>query len=736
MPVFSRLMFIAVAASPCSLALWAQEPAEAEQVVKLDALTITGEETSEIEFDQTGMGGAETAKYDEPFSNDLIRGRTAQEGELELGQELQAVASPSAADLATGSARLNLRGFPTPELRNGFGQTGIPEILNIDRSETIQGVLIPVTGRAAPGGIRSAFTLRPKGSAKTRLRALATTQDEWEIAADDSGVLLPKRLWYRVNLAQLERQGPQRFAWNRVRLANGVVTWRHNKILSTMYSLELLEYKGNPAPAVAEYRVAAPQTDPVTGEELNKIVGPYQPLAEFHVYGPNARLARRVRSASVQAEAQVSPSLQVRAGVQAFSRDLLEERFTTGQYLLSTGKFGGVREPQHTEQPLDALATGLEMTKRSRFFGADHKSVIAVDDVHTRYRREQRGILPAERALYLPPTARQFDPAAPDYFRPDFDPLVYQRIVTDRLERAGYTTLTGSQRTAWSRGKLVSALGVRVDWVSIEVEDRKEAAPLPYVQDHTRELTYYAGLNHQLIPGKLLTFLNASTAFEPSTRVDARTGRVQGNETTSGGELGAKFLAGKGRISGTVTFFRYINKNISRRNPLYDDPILDADKTQPQLVAAGAEQFTGGSLDLRSEWASGWGVSGRYTLTDAITTASPDLPEEVGRALTRLPRDTLTFTGRFEKKEGLFGAVTFTYVGGYVQYYEDANRLHVAYGGYPLVGLTGGYSWLRGKTVRHRIALGVRNLLDRDLLRDRARAGAERSGNVSYSLSF
>ena len=30
------------------------------------------------------------------------------------------------------------------------------------------------------------------------------------------------------------------------------------------------------------------------------------------------------------------------------------------------------------------------------------------------------------------------------------------------------------------------------------------------------------------VPGKILVFANTSTAFEPSSRVDARTGRVQG----------------------------------------------------------------------------------------------------------------------------------------------------------------------------------------------------------------
>jgi iron complex outermembrane recepter protein len=696
----------------------------------LDPLLVT--EDADEGFDPTGMGGPESEMNEPPFSNDLLAGPQREDDfSVELNSELALATGASPVDLATGVNRVNLRGFPTPRLRNGFSQTGIPEILSVERVELIQGPLTPVAGRAAPGGIQNFVTARPRARDLTRFSLSADTQDSLQARVENSSTLKPKKIWQRLSVGWQRRLGPQDFSRIDSKSLSTALTFRHNRAASTMVMLDYTELSGNPAPGLPDYRETS----------SGKIIGPYRPLADFHGYGPHAGIVKKVGSASVQFEAQLAPMISIRANLQGLFRDLVEDRFTTSQYIVDLGRFGGTREPQHTEQPLQALSGGVETTARFAAFKADHKITLLVESNLLTYDREQRA-LPTSVRNTLPSDVRAFDPDAPNYYRPAYDPSLYSRIITDRHENTGFTSISLSERAAFWRGRLVTTTGLRSDSVALKVHDRRTTASRPYVTDRVRELTYHAGANYQITPGQLLAFANTSSAFEPSTRIDARTGRIQGNETTLGYETGLKGLFFKRRLSATVLVFRYNNQNISRRNPLYEDPIADAAQNQPQLVAAGEERFTGGTIDLKTSVATLWTLSGRATITEAITIASPDLPEEIGRPLSRLPRTTAglsarrSFVGRLA---GLSVGGTFTYVSGFVAHYASNSREHLAYPENSLVNLSAGYNWKRGtKThpVTHSVDMGVRNIFDRDLLASHARVGQERSLSAGYSLSF
>jgi iron complex outermembrane receptor protein len=726
-----RFRFLYLLALACAAtASLAQNTDDDNDLTLLDPLTVGAD--ADEGFDATGMGGPEAAMNEPPFSNDLLAGpQREEEFATELNAELSIVSGASPADLATGVNRVNLRGFPTPRLRNGFSQTGIPEILSIERVELIQGPLTPVAGRAAPGGIQNFLTARPRAKNYTRFAASIDTQDSQQARLETSAPVVPKKIWHRLSTGWQHRGGPQDFARVDSKFLSSALTFRHSRSASTMLSVDYSELSGNPAPNLPDYRPTASA----------KIVGPYRPLADFHTYGPNARLEKKIASASLQFEGQIGRRVTLRAILQAWQRALTEDRFTTSQYLLDLGRFGGTREPQRIEQPLRALSAGVEATARFLAFKTDHKVTLLIESNHLRYRREQRG-LPSSARNALPIDVREFDPDAPNYLRPAYSPDLYSRILTDRHEATGYNAVSLSERAAFWQGKLVATAGLRADFVALEIDDDRPGATRPHVTDRVRELTHHAGANYQLRPGRLLLFANTSSAFEPSTRVDARTGRIQGNETTLGYEAGIKGLFFDKRLSATALLFQYYNQNISRRNPLYDDPIADANQTQPQLVAAGEERFTGGTIDLKTVVAKIWTLSGRATITQAISTASPDLPEEIGRPITRLPRTTLglstrrAFTGRLN---GFSLGGTLTYVSGFVAYYESASREYLAYPDNTLVSLNAGYSWKRGPKARpytHNVGLGVRNLFDRDLLASHARVDQDRSLNATYALSF
>lgn len=704
-------------------------PVSKDQPIALSAFKVD-DSNDDPDYDPTGMDGPEIEMNDPPFSNDLLSGEVPDD-ELtsEMNMEIQLASGASPADIAAGLSRIALKGFPTPKLRNGFTQVGMPEVLNTASAETIQGPTTSVTGKAAPGGIQNFVTNRPKGKRWTHVTFGASSRGARSGTAETTGVLKAKRAWHRLAVAWSERFGPEKYAFNRQHTLNGSVIWRLNRAMSTMLQVDYDERFANASPGLPEYRPTA----------TAKIVGPWRPLAGFHAYGPNAGLRKRTASASLQFEGQLGRRYSVRAAVQGFLRELDQDTWTQGQFVADTQKFGGLREPIHTEQPFRALNGQVEITGRYALEKSDHKVTASIENSHTDFHRAQSALPTAVRLTLLPADVRTFDPAAPNYFRPAFDPAVYSRYITRRRDIVDYTSLFLSERLALAKGRLVMTAGVRSDFVTVDVTDSRPAAAQPRVHDKTREFSHHLGGNYILIKGRVLVFANTSTAFEPSTRVDERTGRVQGNETTLGYETGAKMLFFDRRLNATAFFFHYRNQNISRRNPLYNDPILDAAQTQPQLVAAGEETFTGAAFDVRGKLTPRLGLNGRLTYNQAETTQSPDLPEEVGRPLTRLPHLTWALSTRYSFGEGVLQGLgvgaTATFISSFVGTYENASRRYLEYPSYVLLNLNAGYSWQRGKS-SHSLGVSVRNALNRNLLTLLARPDSGREFNLNYSVAL
>jgi iron complex outermembrane receptor protein len=439
-------------------------------------------------------------------------------------------------------------------------------------------------------------------------------------------------------------------------------------------------------------------------------------------------------------DAQVNPRLTLRAGVEGWWRRIEQDRFTTGLLNLATARFEGTREPLHSEQPQQARVFFAEATGRFAVMNSEHKVMLATSHTISSYLREERALSLALRNA-LPASVRIFDPAAPDYRRPPYSPQEYNRILTDRRERTRFTAIELSERMSLAKGRTVITSGVRQDRVGLKLHDRRVGLTPAQArtQDRVDELTFHLGANYQALPSKLLLFATTSTAFNPSTRVDARTGRIQGNETTKGYEGGLKARLADGRVDLTASLFTFINQDISRRNPLYGDPVLDANHTQPQLVAAGQEEFTGGKIEGR--WRAtpllSFSLLGSYVR--AITTASPDLPEEVGRRLTRYPPYNVGVAGYYSfgkgRWQGLSVSAGWSYISDFTAYYEDRQRYRQDYPGYGLVSASASYSRRVG-TRTHSVTLAVRNLLNRDLLASLARLGAEREVALTYRIYF
>jgi iron complex outermembrane receptor protein len=702
----------------------------------LDPFEVHADDTGSDDHDPTGLDGAHATRTEPPFSNELLFDPAFDEIPLsEMESELGALAASrtNAAEVAAGSETVNLRGFPTPLRRNGFTQTGIPEVLNPERSELIIGSLVPVVGRAAPGGVRNFESARPPGRVTRQLNASLDTLGGWRTGARATGVVVPKKTWYLVSASTSGRDGPQRHAETRQSGLALALAVRHSRATSTLWNLDFAELRGRPAPGIPEYRRTPG----------GPIVGPYLPLAEFHTDGPTAFVLRQTASASLQIESQLGPDLSLGSGTQIFGRDSGQDRFTTGQFVESTGVFSGTRQPTHREEAHRGLAHQTDLTRRFQALGADHKLLGGIEFSTSVNNDENRGIRSADLATYLPPDVLTFDPDSPNYFRPEYSPEIYRRVITDRGTHIDSAAAVLSLRSAFNRGRTVLAAGVRRDQTHVEVRDRRVApdAPAGIVPKSQKDLgnsSAHFGVN-QRVGRRLLLFATASSAAQPSTRVDSRTGRIQDNATTAGIDFGFRAQALDRRLTFGAMAHAYTNSDIVRRNPLYNDPVADANQTQPQLVTSGEEEFRGLTAQLGWKPAPGWTLTARATWIDAYTVSSPDLPEEEGRPLAQLPA-FIAATGARRSfttgpLKGLSLGGTLTHVGRTVQSYERADRERLDHPAYTVANTDASYTWKAGR-VTHTLSAAVNNLLDTDLLEKLARVGAERSLGVAWRVAF
>lgn len=697
----------------------------------LDPFSVEGEDTAAADYDPTGLDGHRAELNEPPFANELLSDAAFSEmplAELENELESLAAARSNAAEIAAGSENLNLRGFPAPLRRNGFSQSGIPEVLNPDGSELVIGSLVPVIGRAAPGGIRNVRTARPAGRTTRQLEASTSSNGFRSARGRTTGVIKPKKSWFLASAGVSESDGPQRFAESTQSTARVALAFRHSKATSTLWSFDVFDLQGNPAPGIPDYRLTP--TSP--------IVGPYLPLAEFHTYGPRASVARQAASLGFQLESQLRPDLSLSSSTQLLGRRSEQDRFTTGQYIVSTGVFSGVREPTHREEGFRGVTHQTDLTQRFYALGADHKVQVSVESTLAGDSDENRGLLPADRLALLPETVRTFDPNAPDYYRPDYSPAVYKRLITDRENRFFHAAAVASLRTAVNHGRTVFSTGLRRDFSHIEVNDHRVTATFPHTEKSVANTSAHLGVN-QRIGRQVLVFATASSAVQPSTRVDSRTGQIQDNASTSGVELGARATVLERTLTLGIMGYSYTNAHIVRRNPLYQDPVDDANQTQPQLVSSGEELFRGITAQVGWKPTPAWTATARAVWTDASTVSSPDLPEEEGLPLTRLPAFSAATGLRYAFKTGPLSGLALrgnvTYIDRTVQDYARSDRLRLESSDYTLASIGADYTWRAGK-VTHTINSGIQNLLDSDLLTRAYRVGAGRSLAASWRVAF
>lgn len=665
-----------------------------------------------------------------PFGNPLLWDVAAEDfPEDYTGEELDALiaAWPPPALVAAGADPFSVAGYPMTLRRNDRTSFGVSDILGVDRTLRIQGSLVPVYGRAVPGGIRDLRPALPTARSVTRMEASVDTREIWRARVRRDEVLTPRRTWLLFQVEERGRDGPQDFADSRQTTLRTAVRHRHTNNLTSIWSLDYLNERGNAAPGLIEFREAAGQP----------ILGPYLPLAGFNAFGPNGARDREVLALGLEFENRFQPDLSLRSATYLTASSLVQDTFTVGQYNLATGLLTGTRAPRRNETDVRGLnhETSLQRTFDARF--GTHRLRAAVEYSEVSRHRVSRGLSPAAIAA-LPASARFFDPFDPDYSRPAFSPALYDTFATDLDIDQTMMALGLDARSAFRRGSTVLAAGVQAARSDVQVSDRRPTAPVPFAERDNQTLSPHVAIN-QIVGRHLLLFANASQATAPITRVDRRTGEIKENARTRGVEAGARVVVLDRRLSLSGLAYQYTNENIPRLNPFLGDPVLDPDQTLPELLSSGEERYRGFSATLGARPSPGWSGQVRATWSEALTVSSPDAPEEEGRQLANRPRFTAAASVSHRPTYDLLRGFTFTlscvHVGATVRHYERPGRARVDHDAYELVNLGVTRAWQSGRT-RQSATLSVTNVFDEDLLAKVSRLGAERAASLTWRIQL
>ena len=707
----------------------ASSPEVEDEVVELEVFRVT-EKVEEEDYDITGIGMDDADRADPMFANaDMMEDLGSDVlPEAELDMQMELASGNSAADITAGVERVNLRGFTTPISRDSYSQAGFPGGLPSVSSETIRGLMVPVVGRAAPGGIRNNFSGRPRGRNLGSVALDASTNQRFSGNLVSSGDVIPRKAWHYVNVRGQYSEGPQPYAYQTQLRGTAALAIRHTRRTSSLFTFDVINTNGNPAAGVPNYRHSKARDE--------KTIGPYLPLVNFSLNGPNTSLWTRYLSFAARVESRPSKEIDLKAMIHGVKRDVLRERFSTGYYVVSEGKFNGVREPIHYEESFEGLMSEVNLTWKPKTFGIYHKILFGLEAlIMNRGKHERRLQNPKEAQ---PESVWNFDPYNPDYYRVPYSPETYSRITTDQNTHNFYSGAQFSTRSSFGRGKTVVTFGARYDRADISVTDYRPSAPQPKASQVNSQVSYHAGLNHLMFRNRLMWFASASSAFDSDPIVDQRTGKIHGNESTKGVELGFKTVLQDKRFHFTVLSFYYTNENIPIGNPLYNDKDHDAGQTQPRYLDSGEECFQGVQLKLGWNFHPGWMLSFKSTYVKSETKNSPIITEE-GNIIPRQPENTITAGLRYRVPDGplkgLSFGTTLTFFDHIIVRYETSTYEQLEYPAYALIGFNASYTWTKGK-YRNRVSLNLRNTFDTDLERKIYRVGAGRELFVSWRISI
>jgi iron complex outermembrane receptor protein len=525
-------------------------------------------------------------------------------------------------DFNEGNANLAIRGFAvssTPgniqSLRDGFHGPSIFDFTNIERVEVVKGPASFLYGQVAPGGILNVITKSPQTQFAATAKLRVGSYGQYRIEPDITGPI-EKGLYYRVAASydqDMHYWDP--YDAHSLDVAPSLLA-QPTKWLSMSLKYEHFSKIESPqvmqkAGRSAQVGAVPSATDPnLSGVDVPGLPDTWNSMA----YGDFRHSTTNGLSSWVDVKADDHWDLRVAYAYQDYTTDML---FSGNLNMADNSTFLQGRRLRHQIYENRGSTVESQAVGKYRFGGVSMRLLLGAQYVRRTF-DATAGQAPNDPALGTTPTA------SPLPLWDLRDPSTWNRTVNIPLstltasrahknsalhDRAIY----GGSTFGFFDDRLLALAGCRQTWTDNQLTDT-EAGTSDAIT--ASQLTPQFGLLYKATPSVSL-FSTYAESFVPGSQIllVRNVPTVAARPTKGQGvDVGAKFDALSGHVSGTVTYFDIRNKNIV--NDLASlDPVTGT--VLITNVQSGEQRSRGIELDTTLSPLEGWQLYLSYSYMNA-----------------------------------------------------------------------------------------------------------------------
>lgn len=263
------------------------------------------------------------------------------------------------------------------------------------------------------------------------------------------------------------------------------------------------------------------------------------------------------------------------------------------------------------------------------------------------------------------------------------------------------------------------------------------------------QFTYSAGVTYNILPGKanhrgLYLYFNVGSTYQPVSTIDNGMGSILPPQEAFGIEFGIKGEGNNNKFGYTLSFYDMSLKNVALGNNDYQPTIHAGAGIVPQYFLAGKQSSRGFDGSFTISPIQRLFIGGGFGLCD--NEGKKGIDSSGFRHGSPMPQvakwnaafwSSYSFKGSFLgiKLDGLRVGLSATFKDRVTVYYEIDNYYGLEM---PSLFLVHGYVsyQFRIRKTSHRIALNIRNLLDKDYYNTAGRPYHGIAPRITYTLNF
>ncbi|WP_088241456.1 TonB-dependent receptor [Calothrix rhizosoleniae] len=610
-------------------------PAQDDEPIEL---VVTGEQDGYTVPNATTGTRTNTLLRDIPQSIQVIPKKIIEEQQVtNLTDVLRNVSGVQQNSGDPRGQRFQVRGFDNSSLlRDGFsgtfagsGNSGFPELANIERVEVLKGPASVLFGATEPGGVINLVTKKPLSEPFYEFGTKVGNRSFFEPNLDISGPLTKDgRLLYRLNALYRGEESFRDFETETERVfVAPTITWKISDRTDITFNLEYLDEE-RPADfglvAIGD-RVADIPFDRILGEpdDINKTDYLRTGYKLEHRFSDNWKLRNAFNFIKYDTAFSSTFNASFNEGTGTLFRSFIFLDQPSSTYELQTNLVGDFT----TGSIKHKLLVGVDLKRR--------------EQLNNLGRGNLRGVTPFD--IFNPVYGAVSRP------NPDDEPIFFDGDT--KLDRLG--VYLQDQVTLLPNLKLMA--GIRYDTVEQKTTNRPSLFNPTGSETTQNDDAFSPRIGVVYQPSKEISLYGSySQSFVPNTATT-----VSGDtlEPTRGKqfELGVRAELLQGKLTTNLAVFNIVKDNVAAPDP---------DNTNFS-IAVGKQRSQGIELDIIGKIAPGWNVVANYAYLDAETTE--DTSDLEGNRLFNVPRHSANLWTNYKIQsgslQGLGFGIGFNFVG-------------------------------------------------------------------------